>query len=243
MTATDASRQDLVFRHLCRGQVLGMELLFAGYVLAVAVFGLVVHLTVGIQGDIWNPAISLMRWFSVGMGVYLTAVYQPVYVAHGRTRREVAIGSAGFSLVWAAWITVAALIGFAIEAGVFHLLGWSELLLDPHPLGSVTAGAQAFALHAATFLTFTAVGALAGAAFYRDGRLGIVSVPVGLAMIAASEILIADNPITSLPFIDEVVPAIQTEAGQVVMNLLLSAVAMALTWPIVRDIPLRNRSA
>lgn len=239
MTTTTPTRpRHLVFGHLVRGQLVGLEVLLGWFVLAVAAFGLVVHLITGLERGIWGGATLLIRWFAVGMGVYLTAVYLPMYVAHGRTRREVAVGGAGFSVLLAGWLGVAVLVGFAIEAGVYHLLGWSELLSGAHPLSSAAQAARTLVEHSVTFLVLITLGALGGAAFYRDGRLGVAVLPLGVAMLAVSQMLLSDEAVELIAFVltDPGLPSV------LLIDLACVAIAGALTWRIVRDLPLRNRN-
>lgn len=241
MTTIDPirTRELLVARHLVRSQLFGLEVLLVAFMLVVAAVGLAIHLIVGLSGSVWAGAVQFMRWFSVGMGVYLTAVYLPVYVAHGRTRREIAMGSAIFALLLAAWLGAAVLVGSALEVGVYRLLGWAALLPDPHPVGSLAQIATTFAEHSTAFLIWLCAGALGGAAFYRSPVIGLAVAPFALALLGLAELL-RDRP---LPF-DALPDAIADPTLPVVVSvgLAAAAAAMALTWPIIRDVPLRPRA-
>lgn len=241
MTATSSTAtRNLVGRHLIDTQLRGLEVLLAMFIAGVAIVGLLIHLLVEVTGSIWAGAIQLVHWYAAGMGVYLTAVYLPVYLAHGRTRREIATGSATFAVILAVWLGAAVAIGYALEAGLYHLIGWAELLPDPHPLGSVGQILVTVGERSAVFLVFIAVGALAGAAFYRSAVLGLAVVIPCLAAIAATSTLTSDS--ASLPLdLPDLFDA--PSAGlRIALALLIAVLGMAGTWPIVRDMPMRPKA-
>lgn len=231
-----------VGRHLIRTQIRGLEVLLALGMGVVAIIGVILHLTVGLDQGIWSFAIQFLRWYALAMGIYCTAVYLPIYVAHGRTRREVATGSLAFALTLAPWLTAAVLLGYAIEAGVYHLLGWGAMLPDPHPLGSLGATATTIAVQAPTFLAWIAIGALAGAAFYRDVRLGIALLLPGLLLVGTSATLLQAEDLTLVPIVGDLFSADPGTAVTVIVNLAIAAVASAGAWLVVRDLPLRNHT-
>ncbi len=80
----------------------------------------------------WEIASQPPRWFVAAMGVYLTAVYLPLYIAHGFTRREsarqLAVAAAGTVVLLAALMT----LGYAIERVVYRRAGWPQVLLQSH---------------------------------------------------------------------------------------------------------------
>jgi hypothetical protein len=47
-----------------------------------------IDLRTTIAQSVWDPAVSVVRWFALGYGVYLVYRLLPGYVAHGRTRHE-----------------------------------------------------------------------------------------------------------------------------------------------------------
>jgi hypothetical protein len=92
----------------------------------------VLLLTIGIaiRADItrsvWDPAATVVRWFALGYGLYLLNRLLPVYVAHGRTRREylrsIAVFVAGAGAVVAALLT----LGLALEAVLYRVMEWPQ---------------------------------------------------------------------------------------------------------------------
>lgn len=254
MTATDhrpATRSRPVTRHLLHGQLSGIGWLFGMYVGAVVAVGIAIHLIGSVTGSIWSGALQLPRWFALAMGVYCTAIYLPVYVAHGRTRREVGEATAIFAAAFSAVVAVLLTSGFAFEAGLYHLLGWEALLPDPHPLGSVAAAGATLAQQAAALLLYVAVGALFGAAFYRGAGQGLASLPVGVALLAATELLIGVGAGTGvareIPSLGPIPLPSALAAPSVGLGALLWSlgvgVAAVSTWRLVRDMPVKPRSS
>ncbi|WP_440098515.1 hypothetical protein [Streptosporangium sp. H16] len=90
-------------------------------------------------------------------------------------------------------------------------------------------------------LAWVVAGALTGAAFYRWQAGGLLSLPFGVALVALGESAIGGN--LRLPFFGsildfELTPSVTTALGTGLACLLLG---LAMTWPLIRDVPLRNR--
>ena len=83
-----------------------------------------IDLRATITESVWDPAVSVVRWFALGYGVYLINRLLPLYVAAGRTRREflgsVALFLAGAGAVLAALLT----LGFALEGVLYRAMDW-----------------------------------------------------------------------------------------------------------------------
>lgn len=85
---------------------------FAG---ALLVLTFAIDLRATITESVWDPAVSVVRWFALGYGVYLSNRLLPLYVAAGRTRREF-LGSVAQFLVGAGAVLAALLtLGLALE--------------------------------------------------------------------------------------------------------------------------------
>jgi energy-coupling factor transporter ATP-binding protein EcfA2 len=88
-----------------------------------------INLRVTITESVWDPAVSVVRWFAFGYGLYLLNHLLPLYVAAGRTRREF-LGSVARFVAGAGAVLAALLaLGFALE-GV--LLPGHAAGLDDH---------------------------------------------------------------------------------------------------------------
>lgn len=216
-----------VFRHLTTTLVLFCAMVAAGaFALSV-----VVVFAVSAFGDVeisaWNVVTSqIARWFLFAVGIYVIHSLLPVAVAHGRTRREFLVAASGFSVVLAFAMTLVEWLGFVVEGGIYSLMGWNA---DEH--GSPVA-------YFLMFLVWCAVGMFCAAAFDRFGAGGIFSVPIGLVLVVVTAVRIPGSG--KLPFIRNV-PSL-LGAGWHLMSALAFVVALACTWAIVRDMPIRSRT-
>jgi hypothetical protein len=96
---------------------------FAG---AVLVLTFAIDLRVTITESVWDPAVSVVRWFAFGYGLYLLNRLLPLYVAAGRTRREF-LGSVAQFVAGAGAVLAALLaLGFALEGMLYRALGWTQ---------------------------------------------------------------------------------------------------------------------
>lgn len=219
--------------------------LLAGIAFALAMgIVLLVSIFAPIEVSGWDMATQLTRWYGGGLGVYLTAVYLPLYIAHGYTRRAflqqlpVLIGSV--SVLMAGLVT----LGYGLEHLVYRLGGWDQGLTSDLLFSSATE----FALIAVSFglvvLVYLVGGALAGAAFYRNGALGAALVPLLLLVAAANEVAMrSDVPLPTMV----VRLGLPGEGGSVglasgvgVGSVALMAVAL---WSVARDLPIRSNAS
>ena len=132
MTITSDSDRWVLARHRLRDDALGGLMLWGGFTLVVFAILFVVASFRPIDVSGWEIASQPPRWFVAAMGVYLTAVYLPLYIAHGFTRREsarqLALAAAGTVVLLAALMT----LGYAIERVVYRRAGWPQVLLQSH---------------------------------------------------------------------------------------------------------------
>jgi hypothetical protein len=79
-------------------------LCWAVFAAAVVALTFALDLRVDLDRSVWDPAVSVARWFALGYGVYLVNRLLPVFVAHGRTRREFAASIAVFMVAASAMV-------------------------------------------------------------------------------------------------------------------------------------------
>lgn len=217
-----------IFRHLTASLVT-----FCAIVAACAfVFALVVTFVVSAFRDVeisaWNVVTSqIARWFMFWMGIYVIHNVLPIAVAHGRTRREFLVAATGFFVVFAAVMAAIAWFGFVVEGGIYGLMDWRA---DEH--GSTWA-------YFLMFLVWTAVGAFVAAAFDRFSAGGIFSLPIGLVLVVFAGARVPGSG--NLPFIRNI--PVLLGAGWYLVSLAAFLLAVAGTWAIARDMPLRLRTA
>jgi hypothetical protein len=206
----------------------------------VAVIITAIALGPGPDRSIWHyAATQVPRWFALGLAVDAITTYLRLHLAHGRTRRDFLRQLMPYLVVLPVVMAVLVALGYLAERGTYSLAGWSQNIPD-HVLFGATSDffglASAFSLQ---LLLWTVAGALLAAAFTRSTGLGLVSIPVAFGMVALSELLVG---VKSVPFFRDVSASWRLDLG-LSLSLTLGAAVLgaALTWGIVRDIPLRPR--
>ncbi len=233
-------------RHRLRDDALGILLLWSGFAAFVfaLVFAVAAFRPIELSG--WETASQIPRWFAGGMGIYMTAVYLPLYIAHGFTRREsmrqLTVATAGSITLLAVLMT----LGYAIERGIYAVAGWPQELVQSHLFDHASNYPLILLEFLLLFTVWAAAGAFAGSAIYRNPAYGLFAVPVGLAMVVVSEAAL--NP-GFLEFVTAIGGWLGVEADGVsvtaslVITLGCLALATPATWLLVRDLPLRNQQA
>jgi hypothetical protein len=244
MTTTTASDRWVLARHRLRDDALGVVLLWAGF----AVFIFAVVFTVApfrpIEVSGWETGSQVPRWFAGGVGIYLTAVYLPLYIAHGFTRREIArqllVATAGTIAIMAGLMT----LGYAIERVIYAVAGWPQTLLQSHLFDTASNYPLVYLEFLLLFAVWVAAGAFVGAAIYRNPANGLFAIPIAIVMIGVAESALS-------PGFFEVITAFAGWLGlapdgvSVTASLLVTAGCLAVglpgAWWFVRDMPLRNQ--
>jgi hypothetical protein len=173
MTTVDAfNRRRVVAGCLMRGHWRVLVLYTALLVVLFAVF------CVGAAALSAHPRFSYWEWvagehpkyFMVVLGIFLSPVHLPVYVAHGVTRRDFLAGSAMFGGLLTLGFTAFLVVGYGLESAVFSGLGWTAGLGNPH---LYTSAGQVGLVVAESVLMLGAhfcAGWLVGTGFQRFGR-------------------------------------------------------------------------
>lgn len=249
--STPSHERHLVLRHRLRVDGLGVPIIGGGFLLSVLLLTGTVSMFTDIRISGWGVGTQLVRWFVGAIGVYLTAIYLPLYVAHGRTRRDTAVDSALFAGIYVALVAVLVAVGFAIEGLVYRIADWPQTLDHVHLFDAPDQYHLVLLEFAVVLAVWVAAGAMLGAGFYRHGGLGMALIPVGLAAVPVTEA--GTGPGTAGPFFYGSPPPLLDAVGlssgpasplaAVVTSLLVCAVLGAVTWPIVRDVPIRPKVA
>ncbi|GIH26728.1 hypothetical protein Aph01nite_50380 [Acrocarpospora phusangensis] len=229
----------LLAAHLAFG-----ALLWAGYVVVIALFTVAVAIIGKVTGSIWELAAQLPRIYVLFFGVSLVREYLPMYVAHGQTRRRFAEHAAATIAVFAPCMAALMAVGYLIENGYHALAGWPQGLERPHLFESTGQAGLVFSEYLIEFLAWATAGALIGAGFYRWRGGGLLlTLPAGIALV-----LVAAGATGSelrMPFVAKLLafrvdlPDSLPVTYAVGLGVFLAG--LALTWPIIRDVPLRNR--
>ncbi|SDL99595.1 hypothetical protein SAMN04488074_11598 [Lentzea albidocapillata subsp. violacea] len=216
-----------IFRHLNASLLIFCAMVAAGAFVFVLVVTFAVSAFRGIEISGWNVVTSqIARWFLFWMGIYVIHNMLPIAVAHGRTRREFLAGASAFTVVLALLMAVLGWLGFAAEGGIYSLMDWNA---DEH--GSPVA-------YFLMFLVWCTTGMFCAAAFDRFGAGGIFSVPIGVVLVAVTTVDIPGSG--NLPFIPNL--PVLLGAGWHAVSVAAFLVALACTWAIARDMPVRLRT-
>ena len=196
-----------------------------------------------VDTSVWEQASQPIRWGLLFIGVWVVQTYLATYVAHGITRRSFGERTAGLAVALAALVAALSTLGFVIEGWIYDVKDWSQAIADEHLFDSADDLPQIFGTYFLVFLLWFAVGVLNGVAFYRnDGEWSFISIPVTIVVVAASEAAIDGaypEVITRVVgFLDDVAAPV----GVAVWAACLAA-AVAMTWGLLRDVPIKPKGS
>jgi hypothetical protein len=220
-------------------------LIWIGFVVVVALIATGVAIFGTLEGSAWEVAAQFPRWYALFIGVALMREFLPLYIAHGQTRREFGAQAAVTVSLFAAFLAVLLVAGYLLESLIYRMADLDPSLSRTHLFAEPTQVHLVFLEYLIRFLTWTVAGALMGAAFYRWEGGGLLSLPVGVAMILVGEEAVGFEPLPrfigritdiNLDIPDSMGFTLGAGFGVFVLGL-------ALTWLIIRDTPLRNKPA
>ena len=211
---------------------------FAG---AVLVLTIGIELSTTITQSVWDPAVSVVRWFALGYGVHFVYRMLPVYVAHGRTRHEFLRSMTVFVLVAATMVAALLTLGLALESVLYRVMDWPQRVPAERLFDTPDQFPLVFLTYWAMLVVWATIGLLLGAGFYRSEGRELVAVGLGLAMVVVTGWAIG---FSGLPFVGAVVDVADVPLGWTLALCLAGLLpGAAATWALVRDIPIRTRTA
>lgn len=195
-----------------------------------------------VPGSLWGFVSQPARWYLAIVTGYLVYTMLPLYVTHGRTRRDAATELLIVLLANAGLAALLVTVGYLLESGLYGIGGWAQTLPDQGGLVSLGTLPRISAEHTLVFLVWTGVGAFVGAAFYRFKENGWPSLLVATVLLLLASVAGGDSlgPF-SRPFewlVAEGMPLLGLSAA-VSLACLLSTVWLA--WRVVRNVPIHNR--
>lgn len=230
-----------LLRHLLNEQWFLLGAVWACYQVVVLGFTFGIAAWRGIDDSVWEQSSQISRYFAALIGIYLTGTALRLAIVHGRTRREFLAQAGVFAVVHSATFALLCTLSFAVETLVYRIGGWPQTLTGQHLYSSPTQYAHIFVTFWLTLAVWLVAGAFVAAAFYRDAGLGILTIPVGFAVITPTELVAGFNPV---PILHLILPVRDYSATVgVVLCLAGLAVALALNWALIRQIPVRSRPA
>lgn len=219
-------------------------LFWVGFVVVVS------GITIGIErwGDVnrstWDSASQIARWFTLFIGVHVGGNLLPLNIANGRTRRDFSIETALFLLAYAVAGGILMTLGWVIERGLYAIGDWPQRLDNPHLFSSAHDYPRIFIESFFIILAWTAGGVFISAAYYRFESSGLLTIAPSLVVVGIMQSVLGFD---GVPFQSRVAEYFDPSGWPLLAAVLVAiacvAALMAMTWPIVRDIPMRRRSA
>lgn len=195
-----------------------------------------------VDRSLWHYAASQTpRWLAFGLGMDAINTYLRIHVAHGRTRGDFLRQLFPHLVVVAVALAAMVVIGYLIDHGVFALADWPARAGASGAELSTTDILGFLGPHALMLLLWGIAGAMLTAAFTRNLLLGLLVVPIGLLILAPSELLVE---VDWIPGVYAKLTALGLPAGTSVgVSLAMVAVGCGTLWRIVRDTPVRPKVA
>lgn len=180
--------------------------------------------------------------------MYATAVFLPLFVAHGYTRREYTAQVPFFLVAFAVAFSLSMTLGYALEGLIYGWLGWEQGLTNQHLYATPDEYGLVLMEFVMVGAIWSVVGAALGGAFYRRPALGMVLVPIGIVMIAMVELAAGPGyagpltAVTGLPIVGDIFGT-PTASVAAVLSFASFLAALALMWAIVKEMPIRTKKS
>ena len=192
----------------------------------------------------WEQAVQATQWYSLIIGVCLGWTYLPLHLAHGQTRRDFMAQAAVFVGAFAAVAAALVTATFLIESVIYSLVGWSQSVDTGHLYSSATDVPAVFTEWLLRSALWTAGGLFIASAWYRADSLGGLAIFVAILCAGLSGIAYGPEWGPSVRIFEYVTGGASLGAtGGILLHVTLVTTLLALTWAVVRDIPLRSRKA
>lgn len=218
--------------------------------LSASLFVFVVTFAVSLFRDIeisgWHQAAGIVQWYAaIVAGVHFGWTLLPLHVTHGQTRREFTTQTAVFIVIFAAVLSLMVAATYIVEAAIYELAGWPQEFDDRDAL--YDSGLQVHLIvlqHWLTITLWTIGGFFVAASWYRHDVLGVIAliISIGIAGVSLSSFSADGGP---LGYTYEWITNGRSMNAPVavVSHLVLIALVSALSWLVVRDLPIRSKSA
>jgi hypothetical protein len=184
---------------------------------------------------------SPSKYFLLVLGIITTSVYLPVYVGHGITRRQFALGSGiffGLTSVAFGGLTMA---GYLIELIMHAASGEFGVDGDSYPVTTVGDGLAVFARSTLIQAAFACSGGLFGATFYRYGPwIGILLVPLCAVPGFGTDFVLGGDERMGRHLYDIVELGAAYLPASLLLGALLIALGVVFAFLVVRDVPIRK---
>lgn len=185
-------------------------------------------------------SVQAPRWLLFGLGLDAVNNFLRMHLAHGRTRREFAGQALTYAVILSGFTAALLAVGYLLEFGlraVIEAMGSASRMERPYGSSDLPEILGVFWL---SLLLWTVAGLVIGLGFFRSSGFGVLTIPVGVAIVLPS---VSTNPGAGLPFLSNVFAALDLGAGEMIAaSAVLGVVGAGLVWVIVREVPMKARS-
>jgi hypothetical protein len=252
MSSETAQSAHAARRHILVSELRFVVPLWLVYATVVVVIAAII-VSFGLRpGSVWEKATAAPRWFALVWGIYQTAIFLPLFIAHGYARHEFARHFTRITPIYSAVLAALMTLGFGIEALAYRALGWPHALDETYLLFDAPIQFPLVFVHyALMFFAWIGVGALAGAAFYRWRQWALPVVPLVLAALLIIESVLGSGrallrvlAATGIP-----APGLARAGAELTLAIpvaitvytLVVATALVAPWLLIRDLPMRSQ--
>jgi len=221
-------------------------LAWIGFVVLVALITAVADHFTPIDNSAWESAARGIPWFTLIIGVRVGSKLLPVSIAHGKTRRGFTIETVIFLAIYSLAAALLTTLGWVLERAFFAATGWSQALNDTHLFATAHVYPEIFIESWLIVLAWTAAGVLISAAYYRFDASGLLAIAPCLLISGVLQAAIGAGstwgPLT--PIVDRVFdPGSPSVVVAIVTGLACFGLILAMAWMVIRDIPMRSKTA
>lgn len=197
-----------------------------------------------VESSVWEPTSQVAPWFVLFVGARIGGTLFPLYVSHGKTRRDVFVESAIFLAIYSVITGTMVTIGALLERAIFSANDWPQTVKEQHLFSTAHDYPRIFVEFWVVFLAWTTAGMLIAAANYRFGATGLLTIAPCILIGGLLQALLSA---TWFPAANEINRIIEVDSTPILLAVLLGLAAFALlltfAWYILRDLPLRTKSA
>lgn len=210
----------------------------------VATFGivLVVDRFFDVTISAWEIAVSVAHWYVGIICGWLMYVHVPLFVAHGKTRRDAIIETGITAGIVAACAAILMSVGYLIEELVYEWRGWAGAIDADHLFRSRTDFGMILLENVLAFLVWAAVGSFVGISLYRSQNAGWLSlVPGALILGLTGSFDRTDGGFFGI--VTRFIPAadITSPVNAALISMVGAALAGGAAWLVARDMSLNNK--
>ena len=201
----------------------------------------IVAVASGVSDSILHQlATQAPRWLMFGLGIDVVSTYLRMQLAHGRTRRDFLGQTIQYTVVLSGCTALLITISYLLERGYYAVFGWSHALPREAAFTAADQYPAIFGTYWLSFLMWTVAGLVIGLGFFRGKGLGLLTIPLGLAIVLPGVALFRNG---GLPVIGETLANHEITVGALLGSCaVLFAVAVGIAWAIVRDMPMPAKS-